>query len=168
MNYATATDLITRFGANEIAQRADRGEARLVTAPLMTAAAAGASLAGYTGPEQTAAAAALLVVQRALDDARDTINAHVSSRYTLPLNPVPAVLNRVACNLARLYLYDDLATDAVKEQASDDMTLLRGVAKGTASLGADGTTGVQPTSSAAAELVTEGRVWARKDSRDFI
>jgi hypothetical protein len=44
MTYATATDLITRYSANEIAQRADRGDVRLVTAQLMTDAAAGADL----------------------------------------------------------------------------------------------------------------------------
>jgi phage gp36-like protein len=168
MTYATATDLITRFGASEIAQRADRAKPRLVTEQIMKDAAAGASLAGYTAGEQAAAAAAMVVVNRALNDARDTIDAHIGSRYTLPINPQPAILGRIACNLARRYLYDDQVTEAVKCNFEDDMKLLRGVQGGTASLGAEAVTGEQPASQAGAELVTAGRVWDRKSAGGFI
>lgn len=168
MTYATATDMITRFSAGEIAQRADRGDVRLVTAALMRDAAAGADLSGYSVDEQAAAAAALAVLQKALDDARDTIDANVSGRYTLPITPVPPILERMACNLARRYLYDDQVTEAVKVAFDDDMKLLYAVRDGKASLGAEAATGQQPISSAAAELVTEGRVWDRASSKAFI
>lgn len=168
MTYATATDLITRFGAKEIAQRADRAVPRLVSDQLLKDAAAGASLAAYTQPERDAVAAALVVLQRALDDARDTINAQISARYTLPILPVPPLLGRVACNLARRYLYEDQVIETVADAYEEDMKMLRAVAAGTASLGADPATGQEPPSTAGAELVSAGRVWSREGSRGFL
>lgn len=168
MTYATATELLTRFDADEIAQRADRGVPRLVTAEIMQAAAAGASLAAYSDDEQASAAAALAVVQRALADADDTINSYVSARYILPLSPVPAVLSRVAGELARYYLYDDAVTDNIKGRHDANIKWLGEVSKGAVSLGADTASGVQPTSSASAELVSGGRVWRRSSSRGYL
>lgn len=168
MPYATATDLITRFSAKEIAQRADRAVPRLVTEQLMKDAAAGASLAGYSAPQQAAAAEAMVVLQRALDDAHNTIDTHISSRYKLPIAPVPPVLGRIACNLARRYLYDDQVTELIKCAYDDDMKLLRDVRDGKAALGSDASTNEQPVSTAGAELVTGERVWDRKTSGGFL
>jgi phage gp36-like protein len=168
MPYATATQLLTRFSANEIAQRADRGEVRLVTAQLMTDAAAGTSLAGYTAGEQAAAPKALAVVQRALDDARNTIDSHIGGRYPLPIAPVPEILERLSCDLARFYLYDDQVTETIQKRFDDAMKLLRDVRDGKSQLGPNGTTGQQPVSNSGAELVTGERVWKRADSTGFL
>lgn len=168
MTYATATQLMTRFDATEIAQRADRGVPRLVSGALLAAAAAGESLAAWTAEEQAAAAKALVVVQRALQDGDDTINSYVSTRYTLPLAPVPPVLERVACDLARYYLYDDQVTEAVKQRYDACIKLLGDVAAGRVTLGADGATGQEPATSAAPELSSGGRVWGRDNSTGFI
>lgn len=168
MPYATATDLLTRFDATEIAQRVDRGVPRLITAQLMIDVAAGSSLAAYTAAEVARAQAALVVVQRALQDADDTINGYISARYTLPVTPVPAVLQRVACELARFYLYDDQVTDLIKDRQAANIKWLGEVSKGTVSLGADAASGVQPVSSAGAELVTSESVWKRDRSGSFI
>lgn len=168
MTYATASELLTRFDAAEIAQRVDRGVPRLVTAELLRDVAAGASLAAYT-PEQTARAQdALVVVRRALQDADDTINGYISARYTLPLEPVPPVLARVACELARFYLYDDQVTDLVKDRQAANIKWLGEVSKGAVSLGADAASGQQPTSSAGAELVSSGSIWKRGNSQSFV
>lgn len=168
MPYATATELLTRFDATEIAQRVDRGVPRLITAQLMIDVAAGSSLAAYSAAEVARAQAALVVVQRALQDADDTINGYISARYTLPIAPVPAVLQRVACELARFYLYDDQVTDLIKDRHAANIKWLESVSKGVVSLGADAASGVQPVSSAGAELVTGGKVWGRESSRGFI
>ena len=167
MTYATATEMLTRFDASEIAQRVDRGVPRLVTAELMIAVAAGVSLADYTADEQARAAAALVVVQRSLQDADDTINSYISARYKLPITPVPPVLARVACELARFYLYDDQVTDTIKDRQAASVKWLDSVSKGAVSLGADAT-GEQPTSSAGAELVSSEPVWKRQNSQGFI
>jgi phage gp36-like protein len=168
MPYATATDLITRFSAKEIAQRADRAAPRVVSEQLLKDAAAGVSLAAYSAPQQAAVAEAMTIIQRALDDARDTIDSHISSRYALPVLPVPPILGRIACNLARRYLYDDQVTELVKSAYDDDMRQLREVRDGKASLGADAATNQQPTSNAGAELTTGVRVWGRDASRGFL
>lgn len=168
MTYATTTDLLTRFDAAEIAQRVDRGVPRLVTAELLTATAAAGDLSAYTAPEIARATVALGVVQRALQDADDTINGYLSTRYTMPLAPVPAVLARVACELARFYLYDDQVTDLIKDRHAANMKWLAEVSKGTVSLGADAVSGVQPTSSAGAELVSGETVWKRERSQEFM
>lgn len=168
MTYATATDLLARFDATEIAQRADRGVPRLVTAQLMTDMAAGASMAAYTDEEVARATKTLAVVQRALQDADDTINGYISARYTLPVDPVPAVLARVACELARFYLYDDQVTDLIKDRQAANIKWLGEVSKGTVSLGADAVSGVQPVSSAGAELVSTESIWKRDRSQAFL
>lgn len=168
MTYALTTDLLMRFDAAEIAQRVDRGVPRLVTAELLTAVASAADLSAFTAPEIARANAALAVVQRALLDADDTINGYISARYTLPLAPVPAVLARVACELARFYLYDDQVTDLIKDRHAANIKWLAEVSKGTVSLGADAVSGVQPTSSAGAELVSGATVWKRADSTAFV
>lgn len=168
MTYATATELLTRFDAAEIAQRVDRGVPRLVTGQLLADLAAGVSLDAYTDAEVARAQAGLAVVQRALQDADDTINGYISARYTLPLTPVPAVLSRVACELARFYLYDDQVTDVIKDRQAANAKWLAEVSRGTVSLGADALSGQQPVSSAGAELVTAATVWKRADSRGFI
>lgn len=168
MPYATATQLLTRFSANEIAQRADRGDVRLVTAQLMLDVAAGASLAAYSAGEQAAAAQALQVTQRALDDARNAIDSHIGGRYPLPIEPVPEILERVACDLARFYLYDDQVTETIQKRFDEAMKLLRDVRDGKSQLGPNGTTGEEPASNAGAELVSGGRIWGRKDSTGFL
>lgn len=168
MTYATATALLTRFDAAEIAQRVDRGVPRLITAQLLSDIAAAASLDAYTAEEVARANTALAVLQRALQDADDTINGYISARYTLPLLPVPAVLQRVACELARFYLYDDQVTDLIKDRQASNMKWLAEVSRGTVSLGADAATGAQPVSSAGAELVTGDTIWKRDSSKAFI
>ncbi len=168
MTYATPTDLLIRFDASEIAQRVDRGVPRLITSQLMQDATAGASLAAYPLEAAGRAQAAMVVLQRALQDADDTINGYLSARYTMPLSPVPAVLGRVACELARYYLYDDQVTDPIKDRYAANIKWLGEVSRGTVSLGTDAASGAEPVSSAGAELVTSAPVWKRENSRGFI
>lgn len=168
MTYATTTDLLTRFDAAEIAQRVDRGVPRLVSAELLTAVASGTSLDAFTEAEVLRATVAKGLVDRALQDADETINSYLSSRYVLPLSTVPAVLARVACEMARFYLYDDQVTDLIKDRHASNVKWLGEVAKGTVSLGVESVSGQQPTSSAAAELVSSDAIWKRGNSGSFL
>lgn len=168
MSYATATDLINRFDADEIAQRADRVTPRRVFGDLLTVVASGGDTSAFDPADVAQAQVALARVQRALDDARDTVDSYISARYTLPISPVPAILQRTACDLARFYLYDDTATEQVKDRHTAAMKLLDDVRAGRAQLGADAATGEQPPSSAGAELVSGGKVWSRQNSQGFI
>jgi len=135
MTYATATDLLDRFAAEEIAQRADRSIPRLVTAPMLVTAAAGGSLAAYTADEQAAVAAVLVSLNQALADADSDIDGYVATRYSVPLTPVPAVITRLACDLARYYLYDDQATETIQKRRDSAQAVLRDISAGKVSLG---------------------------------
>lgn len=87
MAYATLDDLVTRFGADNIAA--------------LTTRDIGAD------PDTSVAATAL-------DDASQMIDSYLAGRYQLPLNPVPQVVVRWCCDIARFLLSTDQASDAIK------------------------------------------------------
>ena len=107
MGYATKQNLIDRFDEKELVELTDRA---------------------------TPAAGAIddQVLNRALADADARINAFLAPRYTLPIDPVPGVLEQTACDIARYYLYEDRVTDQVKRRYDDAMAFLKNVANGTA------------------------------------
>jgi phage gp36-like protein len=110
MTYATQQNLVDRFGQQEITELTDRANAGAIDAA---------------------------VVAKALADADGEINGYLSSRYTLPITPVPTVLERWACEIARYYLYEDRVTEQVKRRYDDVINSLKAVARGTMSLGPD-------------------------------
>lgn len=117
--YATQADLTERFGAAELAQLTDESAA--------------------TSPDDTE-------VGKACDEASSLIDAYLSTRYTTPLDPVPTIVRKWACDIARAALWKDRADkdSAVKLNAADAMAQLRDVAKGIAGL--PDATGVAATS----------------------
>lgn len=165
--YATATDLLDRFDAEEIAQRADRATPRLVTADLLKLAAAAGNISSYTTAEQAAATAALAIVNRALTDASDAIDGYLAGRYTVPLaNPSQAIA-RYVCDMARYYLFDDHATETVQKRYDAALKYCDGVAAGKIALGlnaADET----PPSGGTVEMISDGTVFSRVNSEGFI
>lgn len=108
MAYATLADLIARFGEEEITQRTDRVNA---------------------GTPDAAIAA------RALDDASAEIDGYLATRYQLPLPTVPAMLARIACDIARYRLWEDLASPEVRQRYEDARRLLESISRGVVSLG---------------------------------
>lgn len=108
MAYATLADLVARYGEEEVKQRTDRTGAGAIDAA---------------------------VAQRALDDATAEIDGYLASRYTLPLPTVPAHLARIACAIARYRLWEDLASERVRQDYEDAVKLLAAIARGTVSLG---------------------------------
>lgn len=163
MTYATAADLLDRFDAEEIAQRADRSTPRLVTAELLRAAAAGENLSGWTAAEQAAAAAALALIEQALADACNTIDGYIAVRYAVPLASPPTVVGRLACDMARYYLYDDMATETIQKRHDIAERFFRDVGAGKVSLGADLGAASQP-SGGTVEIGSGGSVFGRKDT----
>ena len=104
MTYCTFTDLVERFGAIEINQ-----------------------LTNQEGP--------CPAVDSAINDAAAEIDSYVATRYTLPLaGGVPPVLTRCACEMARYYLWDDKATDHVRERYEDAIRILKGISNGSITL----------------------------------
>lgn len=137
MAYITASDLLTRSSAEELAQLADRSVPRIVTADLLSAAVAGADLSGWSEDEQSAAADALAVVAQAIDDAQSMIDGYLASRYITPLPTPPAAVQRLACDMARYYLYADNATEAIQKRYDAAIAFFRDVSAGKVTLGAE-------------------------------
>lgn len=108
MSYCTQADLIERFGEAEITQLSDR--------------------AG--GGELDSA-----VIASAIDDADAEIDGYLSGRYALPLASVPAVMVRLACDIARYYLFGHDVTDLVKKRYDQAVAYLVKIATGVIGLG---------------------------------
>lgn len=135
MSYAAIDDLVSRFGESEIIQLTDR---------------------------EVSGALDDAVAQQALDDASAEIDGYLQSRYTLPLATVPAALARVCADIARYRLYDDHASEQIRDRYRDAIRWLEGVSRGNVSLGlADD--GSAPTSGGTANVVADGRAFARSD-----
>jgi len=110
MTYATQQDLIDRFTEEELVQLTDN------------------TASGEIDPAPVATA---------LADADAEIEAALVGRYALPMAPVPELLTRIACDLARESLYADQPTDVVKDRAKRGRELLLQIARGAMRLGAD-------------------------------
>lgn len=136
MTYATQQDLVDRFGTQELAQ--------------LTDAAAGVTINGTT-------------VARALADADAEINTRLSAHYILPLASVPAVLVRVAADLARYYLWDAQATEQVRNRYKDAIKLLDQVGGGALSL-----PGATPLALAPSAQAVAVRTATRQFSADLL
>jgi len=107
MAYATASDLLTRFGEAELLQLTDRDAVEAVDGA---------------------------VVATALADADATIEGYLAGRYAVPVSPVPPLLTRIACDLARFTLHGKAADDTVKAAYEAALKLLRDLSKGDAVL----------------------------------
>lgn len=162
MAYLLVSDLITRFGAEELAQLADRGQPRLVTVDLLTAAAAGDDMAGWSPADSEATAATLVVLGQAIADAESAIDGYLASRYATPLATPPAVVKRLACDIARYYLYDDHATEAVTKRYDAAIAFFRDVSAGKVTLGPEAQSeGSGAAGGGTVEMVSGGRVFSR-------
>lgn len=105
MPYATQADLETRFGSEVIAQRSDRINGSVIDAA---------------------------VVSKALADADAEIDSYLAVRYQLPLAATPAVLVRVASDVALYRLYaPDPAPEHVRTGYEDAVRDLKRCADGT-------------------------------------
>ena len=110
MPYCTQQNLIDRFGEPELIQLTDR--------------------AGTLGAIDSA------IVAAAIADADAEIDSYLTD-YTLPLSPVPANFERLACDIARYYLYEDQMIDIVQERYKNAVRYLEQVASGKITLSVD-------------------------------
>lgn len=140
--YCTQDDMVKRFGLDEITQLSDKDGSQ-----------------GSIVPD---------VVNQSIEDATATINGYISGRVSLPLVEVPDILTRLACDLARFYLYDNVLDE--KHQAAvrykSAMDYLLNVSKGVISLKLpDGGDAGSPN---LAQVESAGSVFARNKSKGFI
>ena len=137
--YCTEQDLIDRFSETEIIQLSDNNNTGAIDST---------------------------VVAMAISDADGEIDGYLASRFALPVNPVPKVLLRIACDLTRYYLYDDSATDHVQKRYDDAVKFLKGVAAGSIAIGINAL-GEKPESQNLPEFDSGGNVFNR-DDKSFI
>ena len=112
MAYATVQDMISRFGQLEMLR-----------------------LSSVDGelPDEVAPAP----VEQALADADGIIDTYLRKRYAVPLSPVPQVIARASCLLARYDLSvggDREPAEQVKNDRKDIVAWLTQLANGTATL----------------------------------
>lgn len=165
--YATASDMIARFGATELAQLSDRSPELLVSAESLTVAAAGGDLSGYSSEIQDATAAALEVIQSALGDASTEINTYLSGRYTLPLTTIPPHLRRYCCDVARYYLEGARAREETEKRYEKAVAYLKDVSKGMGNLDPQ-STGEQAAADVQLLATARERVFTSSTLRDFL
>lgn len=116
MSYATPADLLERYEADLVAQRA-APEGLRVTGDMLNAAVYENDTSTYSPEEVAAIEAAIERMQNALADATEFVNGFVSDRYSVPLSPLPQMIVRITCSIARFYLWGDEAVkDSVMER----------------------------------------------------
>lgn len=114
MAYATLADLIERFGREEIA-----GTTTDRNAPRDTL-------------DETR-------ISRILEDVSSSMDSYLQRRYVIPVRPVPAVLTRICCQLARFDLANgtsNVPSEQIRAGQQAAMAWLRDVASGKATLDA--------------------------------
>ncbi len=141
MPYATAEQMIERFGEQELTTLTDR--------------------------DGTAGGVVMTALDTAINDASAIIDGYLAGRYALPLAyPLPA-LTRLCCDMARYGLYDDSVSDAVAKRNDDAVRFLEKVAQGSITLGVS-SEGAQAVSQDIPEIQSVGSVFARPSSKGFI
>lgn len=110
MTYASAADMVTRFGEREVIALTDRDRSNQVNES---------------------------VLQVALDSAEAEINGYLGGRYQLPLPRVPRILTGYACDMARYRLCgaECPTTDEIRDRYKDAVGFLQRVAEGKITLG---------------------------------
>lgn len=112
MTYATPQDMIAQYGEAEVIQLSDRD---------------------MTGVRDDT------VLEAALLQAGQEVDAYLSGRVTLPLSPVPALVVMLTCDIARYRLCGAAAqeTEPVRVRYRDAVKLLNTIREGKLALGGD-------------------------------
>ena len=110
--YLTQQEMTERFGETELIQLTDRA---IPPAGVVDAA----------------------VLTRALEDAGAEVDAYLQGRFALPLAAVPMVLKRIAADMARFRLYENRATEEVRDRYKNALRDLERIRDGKINLGLD-------------------------------
>ncbi|WP_310601201.1 DUF1320 domain-containing protein [Desulfobulbus sp.] len=111
------------------------------------------------------------VIDRAITDAGELIDGYLRGRYTLPLAPVPRLLNTLAADVAvyRLYARRLRLTppEIVTERYKNVLKILEQIQAGKISLGAETSGGGVVPSAGGPQCTTPDRVFTRETLRDY-
>ena len=135
--YITQQDLTERIGEDELTVLSDREG---------------------TGEINTA------VVDRAIADATNEINMHLSSRYLMPLPEVPDTIKRLAVSLTIYWLSetDTTMSDMVKERYHNAVKTLKALADGSMRLGLPEADKPGENTAGDVQLISGERITTRK------
>ena len=122
----------------------------------------------YSAEERAAADAAMIKINRALEDASGEIDAHLEAKYQLPLSTVPLKLEQVCCDIARYALYDDQPTEHITKRYDDAIKYLLNVSRGVISLGIDETSAAPIAQNDVVDFTEGSNVFDRQTSKSFI
>ena len=143
--YATAQDLIDRFGLEELVR--------------------------LTNPtDRTATAIDSARLDQALADAKAVIEASLAGRYELPLASKPEILTRIACDLARYFLFDGAnqrPTEQATKRYDDAIAYLTKVSTGAINLSLAQDQTAPPVSAGAPSFTGEPRTFTTDTLRDW-
>lgn len=139
--YATAQDLQDRYPEQDLAQLSDPSGVSVMTGTLTLA----------------------------LRDASDEIDGYLMGRYSLPLQQVPAVLTRVACDIAMYRLSalrPQAAIEDVRSRYVDAVKYLEKVSTGVVQLGLSAEE-TAPAQGSSIEVVSPPRLFSRSAMEGF-
>jgi len=139
MSYCTLQDLRDRYGDDELIQLTDRANIGTINES---------------------------VINRAIADADGEIDGYLGGRFNVPADPITKSLVRVACDISRYYLYDDAATDTVKDRYKNAIAFVKAIGKGDISIGVNADGDAQESESLAI-MQSGGSVFNRND-KSFI
>ncbi len=79
------------------------------------------------------------VVDRAIADADDEVNSYLQERYAVPISPVPGLVRKLSVDIAiyNLFARRDLDAPVRTQRYENAVRLLKGLARGEASLGVE-------------------------------
>ena len=120
------------------------------------------TLIWLSSDDESAAAINTAVVEEAVRQAEELVDAHLRGRYVLPLDPVPTVVKDMTVNLARHWLYarrpeGSELPDAVTRTYKNALQMLETIRDGKLTIGA-------PTGEAQSE---PGEMKVRANRRAF-
>lgn len=136
MSYANASDMISRFGSDEVVKLTDRNFAGVID----------------TG-----------VLAGALAEADAEIDPYLAPHYLLPLASTPRILTGYACDIARYRLCGAgvTETEQVRNRYTDAVKFLTAVSHGKLSLGLDSANHTAQTANTVQFSTSSGRVFDR-------
>ena len=145
MSYATAQDVINRYPNRDLVQ--------------------------LTNEDPTATTVNTTPITQALGDASAEIDGYIEGRFTLPLADPPAVLNRLATDIA-MYRMQSLRPlhdlEDARKRYEDAVAMLEKVAAGELTLGLSADGQEPPTAKEAIETVDgPNRVFNRRSLKGF-
>lgn len=144
MAYATLDEMVQRFGHEELIQLTDRALVGQIDRAALVAAVA---------------------------DADGAIDGYLAARYAVPVNPVPPLVRRLSCDMARFFLHGNAAPEPVRKAYEDALRVLKDLADGRAVLvgAAAAAAGAVPAAGAGqVRLDAQPRLLGRAGLADFL